>query len=120
MYEVKFTRGSGLLEQTDTTMELSFVYNVSSNVNVCYNVSVCSLDSSGMRVGGLVSARVGVEREYFFIFIMTLFVVPYFLVIIDVVVSDMDDSAILTILIQVSYVLCDYVPMCSGSLHCKN
>lgn len=44
---------------------------------------------------------------------MTLFVVPYFSVI-TTVVSDMNDSAILIISIQVSYVLCDYVPMCSG------
>ena len=46
---------------------------------------------------------------------MTLFVVPYFSVITDIKVSDMNDSAILIISIQVSYVLCDYVPMCSGS-----
>ena len=42
------------------------------------------------------------------------FVVPSFFVIIAVV-SDMNDSANLIISIQVSYVLCDYVPMCSGA-----
>ena len=66
MYEVNIANRNGVLEQTITT-ETEFIYNVSSSVDDCYDISVCSLDSSGMRVGSPVSTRVGVKCEYFYI-----------------------------------------------------
>ena len=104
MYEVNFTPESGSLDQwISTTKDTSFDYDVPSDVDDCYNISVYSLDYFGMRAGSPAYTRVGVRCEYFYFYNDPFFVAPVFLVITDI----SDDSTILTISI-VSYVLCDY------------
>lgn len=78
-YEINITHENGLVELTNTTTETTFVYNVPSSVDGCYNISVYSLDSSGMRVGSPASTRVGVNCEFFNILIITPFCSTYFL-----------------------------------------
>ena len=68
MYGVKFTRESGLVELNTTTTETAFEYDVPSNTNDCYNVSVYSIDYFGMRVGSPASTRVPVKCEYLYFY----------------------------------------------------
>ena len=77
-YEINITNETGLVELTNTTTETTFVYNVPSNVDDCYNVSVYSIDFFGMRAGSPASTRVPFKCE-FLIFIMTPFCSTYFL-----------------------------------------
>lgn len=67
-YEIIITNEAGLLELNTTTEGTSFVYNVSSSVDDCYDISVYSIDFFGMRAGSPASTRVGVRCEYFYFY----------------------------------------------------
>ena len=64
MYEVVITRENGLVELNTTTTETAFEYDVPSNTNDCYNISVYSIDYAGRRVGSPVSTRIPIKCEY--------------------------------------------------------